>query len=79
MVHVVLVGTLQTGYLLLQDKTSRRACSHTLSRALDLWTLPPVGIGSDAVTCPTAPDLTSISMWAPALSRVLWLQTSPLG
>jgi hypothetical protein len=30
------------------------------------------------VMCPMTPDLTSQLRWAPALPRVLWLQTSPL-
>jgi hypothetical protein len=60
----------------LQDKTSSKACTHALPRALQLWTLPPVGIGSDAATYPTAPNLTSQPRWVSALPRVLWLWTS---
>jgi hypothetical protein len=33
-------------------------------------------VGSVAAMCPAAPDLTSLLRWAPALPRVLWLQTS---
>jgi hypothetical protein len=29
---------------------------------------------SDVATCPSAPDLASLSMWAPALPRVSWLR-----
>jgi hypothetical protein len=34
----------------------------------------PVEVGSRVVTCPATPDLTSLSRWDPALSRVPWLQ-----
>jgi hypothetical protein len=37
----------------------------------------PVEVGSGAVTCPMAPDLTSQSRWALALPHVLRLRTSP--
>jgi hypothetical protein len=39
----------------------------------------PAEVGSSAATCPMAPDLTSRLMWAPMLSRVLCLRTSPIG
>jgi hypothetical protein len=35
-------------------------------------------VGSGAATCPMALDCTSRLRWAPTLSCVLWLQTSPL-
>jgi hypothetical protein len=39
----------------------------------------PVELGSNAATCPMAPDLASQLRWAPTLPRVIWLRTSPLG
>jgi hypothetical protein len=39
----------------------------------------PAKEGSGAVTCFMAPDLASWLRWAPALPRVLWLQTLPPG
>jgi hypothetical protein len=39
----------------------------------------PVEVGSGAITCPTAPDLTSRLRWALALPCVIWLRTSPPG
>jgi hypothetical protein len=60
----------------LQDKMSTRVCTHTLPHVLQLQTLPPVGIGSYAVMCPTALDLTSLPRWASTLPYVLWLRIS---
>jgi hypothetical protein len=39
----------------------------------------PVKVGSDAITCPVAPDHTTLLRWAPMLPRVQWLRTSPPG
>jgi hypothetical protein len=36
-------------------------------------------VGFGAATCPMASDLASRSRWAPALSCILWLWTSPSG
>jgi hypothetical protein len=38
-----------------------------------------VEVGSSAAMCPMAVDLASRLRWAPALPRVLWLQSSPPG
>jgi hypothetical protein len=37
----------------------------------------PAEMGSDAATCPIAPDLASRLRWAPALPRAPQLQTLP--
>jgi hypothetical protein len=37
----------------------------------------PFKVGSDAATCPMPLDLTSQLRWAPAVSCVIWLWTSP--
>jgi hypothetical protein len=39
----------------------------------------PAEVGSSAAMCPMALDLASQLRWAPALPRVIWLRTSPLG
>jgi hypothetical protein len=39
----------------------------------------PSGVGSGAATCPMTLDLPSRLRWAPMLSCVLWLRTSPPG
>jgi hypothetical protein len=38
---------------------------------------PLAELSSGAAICSSAPDLTSLPRWAPALSRVPWLQALP--
>jgi hypothetical protein len=49
-----------------------------LPRVLWLRPLPLREEIFDAATCSSAPDLASLSRWAPALPRVPWLRALPL-
>jgi hypothetical protein len=76
----VTVGTLQTRYPGIESIKSRQGvgrgftCCHvSYSSGPHL----PVKVGSDATMCPVAPDLASLSRWAPMLPCVPQLHTSP--
>jgi hypothetical protein len=67
-----------TPVYMLQAKTMGRACAHALPRATTA--LEPASLlreGSGIVTCPKAPDPAPPPRRAPALPRVLRLQTPP--
>jgi hypothetical protein len=74
------VGTLQTGYRRLQassqDKEGGRAttCRH-VSRSTEICL--PAEVGSEATTCPAAPEPASLVQRAPAPPRVSWLWNLP--
>jgi hypothetical protein len=74
------VGTLQTGYPPRTSFKTRQVTGCAPTRCYVPYSSGPhlpVKVGSDAVTCPMASDLTSQLRWAPTLSRVLWLRTLP--